>query len=130
MPNCLDLRGALQFLDRDDATSANEIFNEAMTVPTHRMVQGIVQAVKRQPIGAHQRSTKASSKIFAGSMRSWSPPVVCFAPEAANRKSNNTMSPFHSDPDIARQSGHVRKSADCVEKLENRKPSKISQCSA
>jgi hypothetical protein len=28
------LRGALQFLDRDDATSANEIFNEAMAVPT------------------------------------------------------------------------------------------------
>ena len=81
MPNCLDLSGALQFLDRDDATSANEIFNEAMTVPTHRMVQGIVQAVKRQPIGAHQRSTEASSKILAGSMRSWSPPVVCFAPQ-------------------------------------------------
>jgi putative SOS response-associated peptidase YedK len=33
VPNCLDLRGALQFLDRDDATSANETFNEAMAVP-------------------------------------------------------------------------------------------------
>jgi hypothetical protein len=34
VPNCLDSRGALQFLDRDDATRANEIFNEALAVPT------------------------------------------------------------------------------------------------
>jgi len=48
----------------------------------HRMVQGIVRAVKRQPI-APISDRPASSKTLARSMRLWSPPVVCFAPEAA-----------------------------------------------
>ena len=44
-------------------------------------------------------------------------PNGCFAPEAAGRKPNKTMSAFRSEADIARQICHVRKVPDCVEKV-------------